>query len=103
MNYGQSEMDEKKDDTTMGHVEYAANKEAVPDSLLKSIEDTKTGYYTWLVSTTLLSVDFCLVSDDLGHALDSSKKELITSITSGGAFGLDNMSITGGSLVACSV
>jgi SP family myo-inositol transporter-like MFS transporter 13 len=66
---------------------------------LDSIESTKTGKFPWLVSITaaiggsLFGYDTGInaavlvsVHEDLGHTLSSSERELITSITSGGAF-----------------
>ena len=42
---------------------------------------TTIGYDTGIISAVLV-----YLNDDLGHVLTSSEKELITSITSGGAF-----------------
>ncbi|KAK2608762.1 hypothetical protein QQS21_002751 [Conoideocrella luteorostrata] len=67
---------------------------------LDSIELTKTGKYSWLVSITaaiggmlfgydtgIISAVLVYINSDLGSAaLNSSQRELITSITSGGAF-----------------
>ncbi|KAJ6050178.1 general substrate transporter [Penicillium canescens] len=66
---------------------------------LDSIEQTKSGYYIWLVSiavgvggflfgydTGIISAVLVVLNEDLGHALSSNEKELITSLTSGGAF-----------------
>lgn len=66
---------------------------------LDSIEHTKTGKYSWLVSITaaiggmlfgydtgIISAVLVYINDDLGIILNSSQRELITSITSGGAF-----------------
>ena len=49
--------------------------------LLKSPSDIKLGYDTGIISAVLVYLD-----DDLGRVLSSGEKELITSITSGGAF-----------------
>jgi SP family myo-inositol transporter-like MFS transporter 13 len=66
---------------------------------LDSIEDTKSSRYAWLVSITagvggllfgydtgIISAILVYLGTDLGKTLDGSEKELITSITSGGAF-----------------
>jgi SP family myo-inositol transporter-like MFS transporter 13 len=67
---------------------------------LDSIESTKTGKFPWLVSITaaiggmlfgydtgIISAAQLYIGTDLGgHVLSASQKELITSITSGGAF-----------------
>ncbi|KAH7157786.1 general substrate transporter [Dactylonectria estremocensis] len=66
---------------------------------LDSIEHTNTGKYAWLVSITaaiggmlfgydtgIISAVLIYLNEDLGHHLDSQERELITSITSGGAF-----------------
>lgn len=66
---------------------------------LDSIESTKTGKFSWLVSITaaiggmlfgydtgIISAVLVYIDDDLGHHLNSSQRELVTSITSGGAF-----------------
>ncbi|KAI1297801.1 general substrate transporter [Xylaria venustula] len=72
-----------------------------PDVLeqLDSIEQTKAGVYSWLVTTTaalggllfgydtgIIAAVLVYIGSDLGHTLSSNEKELITSITSGGAF-----------------
>ncbi|KAK9418071.1 putative Major facilitator superfamily (MFS) profile domain-containing protein [Seiridium unicorne] len=72
-----------------------------PSSLdaLDTIELTKTGYYSWIVSVTaaiggmlfgydtgIIAAVLLYVGDDLKTTLTASDKELITSITSGGAF-----------------
>ncbi|CAI7570146.1 unnamed protein product [Penicillium pancosmium] len=79
------------------HVE--DTKDDIPSQSLDTIEDTQTGYFTWLVSITIgvggflfgydtgiISAVLVVLGDDLGHDLISNEKELITSITSGGAF-----------------
>ena len=66
---------------------------------LNSIEQTKTGKFSWLVSITaaiggmlfgydtgIISAVLVYIHQDLGKTLTSQEKELITSITSGGAF-----------------
>jgi SP family myo-inositol transporter-like MFS transporter 13 len=66
---------------------------------LDSIEQTKTGKYSWLVSITaaiggmlfgydtgIISAVLVYLGQDLGKTLTSQEKELITSVTSGGAF-----------------
>lgn len=66
---------------------------------LDSIENTKSSRYAWLVSITagvggflfgydtgIISAILVYLGNDLGTTLDGSQKELITSITSGGAF-----------------
>lgn len=88
-----------KDDTT--HVENPVSFSAQDLDIeeLDSIELTKTGTFAWLVAVTcslagflfgydtgIISAVLLYINDDLGHELDSQEKELITSITSGGAF-----------------
>ncbi|KAI5458946.1 general substrate transporter [Mariannaea sp. PMI_226] len=66
---------------------------------LDTIELTKTGAFAWLVSicaaiggmlfgydTGIISAILIYIDNDLGRHLDSQERELITSITSGGAF-----------------
>ncbi|RWA06688.1 hypothetical protein EKO27_g8417 [Xylaria grammica] len=66
---------------------------------LDTIEQTKTGLYSWLVTVTaalggllfgydtgIIAAVLVYIKADLGHNLSSGEKELITSITSGGAF-----------------
>ncbi|KAJ5381137.1 uncharacterized protein N7496_003565 [Penicillium cataractarum] len=66
---------------------------------LDTIESTRCSKYAWLVSITagvggflfgydtgIISSILVVLNDDLGQSLNSSTKELITSITSGGAF-----------------
>ncbi|RFU23790.1 hypothetical protein B7463_g12548, partial [Scytalidium lignicola] len=66
---------------------------------LDSIENTPSSKFVWLVSITasvggllfgydtgIISAVLVYLDDDLGKILNSSDKELITSITSGGAF-----------------
>jgi hypothetical protein len=65
---------------------------------LDTIEQTKSGRYSWLVSITaaiggmlfgydtgIISAVLVYIHDDLGHSLSSNEKELITSVTSGAA------------------
>lgn len=74
-------------------------QEVLPYEDLDTIENTKTGKYSWLVSITaaiggmlfgydtgIISAVLVYIHKDIGHQLSSSEKELITSITSGGAF-----------------
>ncbi|KAI0902846.1 general substrate transporter [Ustulina deusta] len=83
------------------HLETQSDESLPPDVLeqLDSIEQTKAGLYLWLVTATadlgglLFGYDTCIIAavlvcigSDLGHSLSSNEKELITSITSGGAF-----------------
>ncbi|MCJ1259176.1 myo-inositol transporter [Lignoscripta atroalba] len=88
-----SKLDEK---TEAIHVETHVNT-ALDD--LDTIELTQTGSFSWLISITaaiggmLFGYDTGIISavlvylyEDLGHTLSSGEKELITSITSGGAF-----------------
>ncbi|KAH8671756.1 general substrate transporter [Tricladium varicosporioides] len=69
-----------------------------PDDL-DGIENTQSGKYSWLVAITagvggllfgydtgIISAVLVYLDGDLGKVLNSSEKELITSITSGGAF-----------------
>ncbi|PSS22216.1 hypothetical protein M430DRAFT_99142 [Amorphotheca resinae ATCC 22711] len=66
---------------------------------LDSIEQTNAGRYAWLVAATagvggllfgydtgIISAVLVYLNNDLGKVLNASEKELITSITSGGAF-----------------
>lgn len=66
---------------------------------LDTIESTRCSRYAWLVTITagvggflfgydtgIISAILVYLGDDLGKAVNSSEKELITSITSGGAF-----------------
>ncbi|KAL9097379.1 MAG: hypothetical protein Q9165_000274 [Trypethelium subeluteriae] len=78
------------------HVETFTN----PDiDALDTIEDTESSRYAWLVSITagvggllfgydtgIISAILVYLGNDLGKTLDGSEKELVTSITSGGAF-----------------
>jgi SP family myo-inositol transporter-like MFS transporter 13 len=89
-----------KDDTK--HLENTVSGDFAQDfdiDELDSIEQTKTGKFVWLVSITaaiggmlfgydtgIISAVLVYIANDLGHDLDSQEKELITSITSGGAF-----------------
>ncbi|KAI0438350.1 general substrate transporter [Xylaria telfairii] len=87
--------------TDVQHLETASTEQSPPDWLdqLDSIEQTRTGMYSWLVTVTaalggllfgydtgIIAAVLVYISSDLGHTLSSSEKELITSITSGGAF-----------------
>ncbi|KAH6683599.1 general substrate transporter [Plectosphaerella plurivora] len=88
-----------KGDTS--HLETASNRSDAQHEGddLDSIESTKTGRFPWLVSVTaaiggsLFGYDtginaavLVTIHESLGHHLSSSERELITSITSGGAF-----------------
>ncbi|WYZ38212.1 hypothetical protein EsH8_III_000126 [Colletotrichum jinshuiense] len=95
---------EKQDSKNMTqHKETVADGDSseVHSSLddLDSIEHTKTGKFSWIVSITaaiggmlfgydtgIISAVLVYIHQDLGHTLSSSERELITSITSGGAF-----------------
>lgn len=83
------------------HLEDTVSRDSLspPPEDLDSIETTKTDKFAWLVSvsaaiggmlfgydTGIISAVLVYIHDDLGHDLSSSEKELITSITSGGAF-----------------
>ncbi|KAL3423509.1 myo-inositol transporter [Phlyctema vagabunda] len=98
-----SETDQK---ATVNHVEQASttNPASSTEKLeefenLDTIEETQSGGFVWLVSITaslggllfgydtgIISAVMLYLNSDLGHVLDSKEKELITSITSGGAF-----------------
>lgn len=88
--------DVKERATFVEHVENSINPEI---DALDTIEDTKSSRYAWLVSITagvggllfgydtgIISAILVYLGADLGKMLDSSEKELVTSITSGGAF-----------------
>ncbi|KAJ5334125.1 general substrate transporter [Penicillium brevicompactum] len=93
------DLPDKQLDEDTQHVEDATHKDVTFVSTLDSIESTKTDYYIWLVAITvgvggflfgydtgIISAVLVVLDNDLGHVLVSSEKELITSITSGGAF-----------------
>ncbi len=92
-------MHDVKPDTQ--HLETQSDESLPPDVLeqLDSIEQTKAGLYSWLVTATadlggllfgydtgIIAAVLVCIGSDLGHSLSSNEKELITSITSGGAF-----------------
>ena len=98
MSFTQSvdKMDEKP--SPPQHIESAGSTDLDLDAL-DSIESTKSSRYAWLVSVTagiggllfgydtgIISAILVSLGDDLGHTLDGNEKELVTSITSGGAF-----------------
>ncbi|PTD06058.1 Myo-inositol transporter 1 [Fusarium culmorum] len=90
---------------TKGHLEHLEHSNS-PDSIqevniddLDSIEQTQTGKFSWLVSITaaiggmlfgydtgIISAVLVYIHQDLGKTLTSQEKELVTSVTSGGAF-----------------
>lgn len=94
-----SELDHK---TEASHIESVSSNLSIPTEdldLLDSIEQTQSGKFAWLVSITagvggllfgydtgIISAVLVYLEHDLGKVLNSSEKELITSITSGGAF-----------------
>lgn len=110
------DLSDKQLDEDTQHVEDATHKDVTFVSTLDSIESTKADYYIWLVAITvgvggflfgmcmlsstlspqlrhqtgydtgIISAVLVVLDNDLGHVLVSSEKELITSITSGGAF-----------------
>lgn len=82
--------------TSVHHIETSSTTDL---DALDSIETTKTSKYAWLVSVTagvggllfgydtgIISAILVYLGADLGQILNGSEKELITSITSGGAF-----------------
>lgn len=88
-------MDEKEQSQ---HIETSSLGTSDLDSL-DTIEQTKPSKYAWLVSLTagiggllfgydtgIISAILVYLGDDLGTTLNASQSELITSITSGGAF-----------------
>ncbi|KAL3421588.1 hypothetical protein PVAG01_08034 [Phlyctema vagabunda] len=95
------DLDFKKDD--FAHIEHVAStsphaNEDILDGL-NTIENTEPGKFVWLVTLTasvggllfgydtgIISAVLVYLHSDLGKVLTSSEKELITSITSGGAF-----------------
>ncbi|KAK7717992.1 hypothetical protein SLS57_006139 [Botryosphaeria dothidea] len=85
---------EKQEDVL--HIETlgTADKSPVDDS----IEETECGWMAWLISmavstggflfgydTGVISSVLVMIKEDLGHTLSSSEKEMVTSLTSGGA------------------
>ncbi|KAH7417795.1 general substrate transporter [Cadophora sp. MPI-SDFR-AT-0126] len=98
---GQFSGSDDKEDSQHVEIASASSKALQPEHLedLDSIEQTQSGKYAWLVAITagvggllfgydtgIISAVLVYLNDDLGKVLDSSEKELITSITSGGAF-----------------
>ena len=82
--------------TGTSHVELVDNAEL---NALDSIELTQSGKFAWLVAITagiggllfgydtgIISAVLVYINEDLGQTLNAGNKELITSITSGGAF-----------------
>ncbi|KAI9733862.1 MAG: myo-inositol transporter [Cirrosporium novae-zelandiae] len=99
--------DTKQEDVdfgTIAHIESTVDnnidhQEILNDVDLDSIETTKPGAFIWLVvltaavggllfgyDTGVISGVLVVIGSDLGKDLSSSDKELITSLTSGGAF-----------------
>jgi SP family myo-inositol transporter-like MFS transporter 13 len=89
-----SKVDEK--DAVAEHVEASSHLDL---NDLDSIENTESSRYAWLVSITagvggllfgydtgIISAILVYLGTDLGETLNGSQKELITFITSGGAF-----------------
>ncbi|KAI1079521.1 general substrate transporter [Whalleya microplaca] len=89
------------DDFDAQHLEAVDHAVSSPTAIdeLDGIEKTKTGKYAWLVSITaaiggmlfgydtgIIAAVLLYINQDLGHTINSQEKELITSITSGGAF-----------------
>lgn len=90
-----SDNDEKKIQVSE-HIESSSEMDI---DYLNSIENTKSSRYAWLVSITagvggflfgydtgIISAILVYLGTDLGVTLNGSQKELVTSITSGGAF-----------------
>ncbi|KAF6823502.1 myo-inositol transporter [Colletotrichum plurivorum] len=90
-----TDLKDLKDETQ--HMESVVDGTPLED--LDSIEQTRTGRFSWMVSITaaiggmlfgydtgIISAVLVYIHQDLGHTLDSSERELITPITSGGAF-----------------
>jgi SP family myo-inositol transporter-like MFS transporter 13 len=82
--------------TGTSHVELVDNAEL---NALDSIELTQSGKFAWLVAITagiggllfgydtgIISAVLVYINEDLGKSLSAGERELITSITSGGAF-----------------
>lgn len=85
-----------EDDDPKDSIEHVESTDAAE---LDTIESTRCSRYAWLVSITagvggflfgydtgIISATLVYLGDDLGKTVSSSEKELITSITSGGAF-----------------
>ncbi|KAI9163570.1 Myo-inositol transporter 1 [Paramyrothecium foliicola] len=94
-----SKKDPARDIQHMENITPSQSASEIDLEYLDSIENTKTGRYSWLVSITaaiggmlfgydtgIISAVLVYIHNDLGQHLDSSEKELITSIASGGAF-----------------
>ncbi|EON62414.1 hypothetical protein W97_01636 [Coniosporium apollinis CBS 100218] len=87
----------KELDSGAHQVELALGEDSVNG--LDSIEETKPGTWVWLIALTtaiggllfgydtgVISGVLVTIGDALGHELSDSEKELITAVTSGGAF-----------------
>lgn len=87
----------KERDSGAHQVELALGEDSVNG--LDSIEETKPGTWVWLIALTtaiggllfgydtgVISGVLVTIGDALGHELRDSEKELITAVTSGGAF-----------------
>ncbi|RFU26479.1 hypothetical protein B7463_g9864, partial [Scytalidium lignicola] len=92
---GAAQKEDEKENVSVDHIETGSNTDIEFDST----EETTTGAVTWLISAAvslggfLFGYDTGVISDvlvsigaDLGHHLSSNEQELITSLTSGGAF-----------------
>lgn len=79
--------------------DFTEHVEGSPIVGLDTIENTRCSKYAWLVSLTaavggflfgydtgIISAILVYLGNDLGKTLNGSEKELVTSITSGGAF-----------------
>ncbi|KAL1384779.1 myo-inositol transporter [Phyllosticta capitalensis] len=89
-------MELKKDDTV--RIEDVSNGESY-GPIDDSIEQTECGKMTWVIciavsiggflfgyDTGVISAVLVIINEDLGQKLSSSQQELVTSLTSGGAF-----------------
>lgn len=91
-------LNDKKELSVVEH-EGSQSAEESAYAALDSIEQTKSSAYVWLIAswaaiggllfgydTGVISAVLVVIGDDLGKPLTSNDSEMITSLTSGGAF-----------------